>query len=78
MVEKYKGPSPDGQNIGTWYRLSKQEVLKAMNTGHIPRPPGHRDIDLEDADLFAIPGKEADLEKLITSWGLKIILVRKG
>jgi len=33
MVEKYSGRTPDGKNIGTWYHLSRKEVLHLIKTG---------------------------------------------
>lgn len=78
MVEKYKGQTPDGKDIGTWYHLSRTEVLQLVDNGHTPLEKGQTREDIIDADLLALPGQEIGLERLIQSWGLTIIRVRQG
>lgn len=78
MVEKYPGPTPDGRQTATWYRLSREETLKLVEDGVLSLVQGKTIDDLVDAEILAYPGRESEIEKMIRSWGLDIQPIGKG
>lgn len=78
MVERFKGPTPDGQEIATWYRLSKAEALKLVQDEVVRLEPEKTPDDLVDAEIVAYPGKEQAIEDRIKSWGLSIQSIGRG
>lgn len=78
MVEKFKRPAPDGNQLFTWYHLSRQEAQSLVEREIVPLEQGRTIDDVEDSDVMALPGEEAKVEALIRSWGLEISSIGKG
>ncbi len=73
MVEKYRGVLPKGS---IWFHLTGDEARALIATHpdlQAQLPTDKPLADIEDVDIQALPGTTADIEKLLTEAGLKII-----
>ncbi len=78
MVERLKGPTPDGKQMPTLYLLSKHEAVVFTERAGIPLT-GEQNLEkLVAAEMTVNPEVESGLEELLRSYGLKIHFVGKG
>lgn len=73
MVEKYRGVLPAGS---IWFHLTGDEarsLIKSSPEFAAQIPPDKPLADLDDIDIQALPGKTADIEKLLKEAGLNIM-----
>ena len=78
MVERLKGPTPDGEQMPTLYLLSRDEAVVLTEIMGIPFTGEQNSGNLIAAEMTVNLGAESGLEELLRSYGLKIYYVGKG
>lgn len=76
MVEKYRGVLPKGS---IWFHLTGDEARALIESSpefaaQVPTDKPLAEID--DVDIQALPGKTADIEKLLQTAGLNIVTLQ--
>ncbi|OGE27477.1 hypothetical protein A2867_04030 [Candidatus Daviesbacteria bacterium RIFCSPHIGHO2_01_FULL_40_11] len=78
MVERLKGPTPNGKQMPTLYLLSKREAVVFTKRAGVPFTGEQNLENLVGAEMTVNPEAESGLEELLRSYGLKIYYVGKG